>query len=640
MNEANSQCGNCTTSVAPHAMEQIRDLLLCPTCAQFLRAAVEKRARREKVDVPPLLEDIVATYAQKVRDQGQEAKAAAAEKAAEYREWRDQREKQRIETISAARPAFEEQYEELVAHYDTEPDPPEPEPKPKAKPEPKPKAKPKVRGQVKQELARRVLCRRHLLPFVRRNVPGYEAGWVHKDLCRRLERFSQQVTARQSPRLMLFLPPRSGKSEVASKNFPAWHLGNNPSHDIIASSYSASLANDFSKRTRALVRDQDYADIFPGVTIDSENQNAEGWSTNKGGYYVPAGVEGPITGKGAHCLILDDLVKNREEAESKTRREAVFDWYTSTAYTRLAPGGGILLIITRWHTDDIAGRLLQEAEEGGEQWEVVSYPAIAVEDEEFRDKGEPLHPERYDLEALDRIKKAIGRRDWQALYQQDPVGEEGDYFTASDLRYYRPSDRPPLEDLTVYSAWDLAIGKQAHNDHTVGVVFGVDRSKNLWMLDEYRGKWGSLEIVDKLFEMYEKWEPSVTGIERTHVEQSIGPFLTEQKRQRGLFAFRIEPMKHGNRDKVARASAFRGLVEMNRVYLPSLSPWTDDYVVELLKFPNGKEDDRVDASAYLGQMISMFHTRPVPPKKRRPSWRDQLDKYVNAEGAGASHMSS
>lgn len=302
-------------------------------------------------------------------------------------------------------------------------------------------------------------------------------------------------------------------------------------------------------------------------------------------YLLPSGISL------RNCLILDDLVKNREEAESATRRQAVIDWYTSTAYTRLAPGGGILLILTRWHEADIAGHLLAEAEEGGEQWEVVSYPAIAVEDEPFRRKGEALHPERYDLKALGRIKRAIGRRDWQALYQQDPIGEEGDYFSGADLRYYSPMERPPLEEMTIYSAWDLAIGKNQQNDFTAGVVFGIDRQKNLWMLDLYHGKWGSLEIVDKLFEMYLKWEPQITGIERTHVEQAIGPFLTEQKRQRNLFAFRIEPLKHGNRDKVARAAAIRGLIEMNRVYLPKLAPWTDDVVNEILKFPNGKHDD-------------------------------------------------
>mgnify|MGYP001421433207 CR=1 FL=1 len=152
------------------------------------------------------------------------------------------------------------------------------------------------------------------------------------------------------------------------------------------------------------------------------------------------GVGGGITGKGAHILLIDDPVKNREDAESENNREATWDWYTSTAYTRLSPGGGILVILTRWHDDDLAGKLLMASENGADDWEVVKYPAIAEEDEEFRKQGEPLHPERYNTESLEMIQKAIGPRDWTALYQQNPVSDEGDYFTRDMVRYYEPDE--------------------------------------------------------------------------------------------------------------------------------------------------------------------------------------------------------
>ena len=490
------------------------------------------------------------------------------------------------------------------------------------------------------ELARRALAKKHLLPFVKYMEHDYEAGWVHKDICRRLERFSKQVANRESPRLMLFMPPRHGKSTLASQNFPAWHLGHHPEHDIITASYSASLAMDFSKMVRDKAASPKYRNIFPGKGLDPDNKNAEGWKTKHGGVYVPAGVGGPMTGRGAHILVIDDPVKNREEAESETTRNTIKNWYTSTAYTRLAPGGGVLVILTRWHEDDLAGWLLSQADQGADQWEVVRYPAIAEQDEEHRKTGEALHPARYPLPALQQIKKAVGRRDWRALYQQDPIGEEGDYFSAKDLKFYTRDERPPLDELAIYAAWDLAIGTKEHNDFSVGLVAGIDRQLNLWLLDAYRGRWTSLEIVENLFACYDRWRPAITGIERTHVEQAIGPLLTEQKRAQRKLAFRIEPLKPGRRDKRSRAAPIRGLMEMGRVYLPREKEWADDLVDELLKFPNGKHDDQVDAIAWLGQMIEMYNPRPLVAAPKPKSWKDKLSKYVTNSGDGRSYMAS
>ena len=293
---------------------------------------------------------------------------------------------------------------------------------------------------ARQELAKRILSRKHMLPFVERFDPNYQAGWVHKDICQRLEKFSDDVANRESPRLMLFMPPRHGKSTLASVAFPAWHLGRNPEHEFISCSYSGSLAMSFSRKVRHQLREPNYKNIFNGAVLDPTSQSVESWLTTKGGGYVAAGVGGGITGKGAHVLVIDDPVKNREDAESEYNRDSVWDWYTSTAYTRLAPGGGILVILTRWHDDDLAGRLLQAAAEGADEWEVVRYPALAEEDEVFRKEGDALHPERYNIESLDKIRRAIGPRDWSALYQQNPVADEGDYFTREMVQYYDEAD--------------------------------------------------------------------------------------------------------------------------------------------------------------------------------------------------------
>ena len=318
-----------------------------------------------------------------------------------------------------------------------------------------------------RELARRILAQRSLCMFTLRFQASYQAGWVHQDICKRLEKFSHDVIARKSPRLMLFMPPRHGKSTIVSKNFPAWHLGHRPEHEIIITSYAASLATKFSKQVRELVRNPAYEAVFK-TRIDPENQGAEMWMTTKGGGLLAAGVGGPLTGNGAHILVIDDPVKNREEAESMTSRQSVKDWYTSTAYTRLAPGGGVLICQTRWHDDDLSGWLLEEAKNGGDEFEVVVYPAIATQDEyqlpngkvvtfpmagakKLRARGEALHSDRYDVKALKQIERAVGPRDWAALYQQTPVPDTGNYFDKGYFRFYEGAAPGPLN---IYAAWD------------------------------------------------------------------------------------------------------------------------------------------------------------------------------------------
>lgn len=609
-------CSWCRLDLPDYMMREQDDLLLCPKCNSNFELLLSKARKKEPYDAPDVIATTIARIAGEESAKAKEQRAQALARAAEAKREAEER----AERIKAEQEAFERQHQEAIKQQEKERT---------------------ARELARKELARRALASKHLLPFVKYHMPTYQAGWVHKDICRRLERFSEQVARGESPRLMLAMPPRHGKSQLASQSFPGWHLGRYPTHDIITASYSAALATDFSKKVRALVKSPGYQAIFPGSQIDPDNQNAEGWSMNKGGMYVPAGVGGPMTGRGAHILIIDDPVKNREEAESDTQRQSIKDWYTSTAYTRLAPGGGVLVIQTRWHEDDLSGWLLSEMEDGnGDDWEVIKYPAIAIEDELYRSMGDALHPDRYPLSALQRIKNAVGRRDWQALYQQDPIGEEGDFFQGRDFQYYRPDDLPALGDMTVYAAWDLAIGTKEHNDFTVGVVFGIDRALNLWMLDLYRGRWGSLEIVDKLFECYDKWEPAITGIERTHVEQAIGPLISEQKRRRNKYGMRIEPLKPGRRDKVARAQPIRGLIELRRVYFPALAPWKDDFVSELLKFPNGKHDDCVDGIAWIGQMVEMFNPRPMPRSKPKKSWRDNLKKFVTSGPGTTSHMAS
>lgn len=490
-----------------------------------------------------------------------------------------------------------------------------------------------VEQKARQELAFRILARKRLLPFVERFNPDYLPGWVHKDICRRLEQFSRDVAAQKSPRLMLFMPPRHGKSTLASVAFPAWHLGNNPEHEFISCSYSGALAMGFSRKVRQVLREPTYKTIFK-TRLDPDSQSAEAWLTTSGGGYVAAGVGGGITGKGAHVLVIDDPVKNREDAESQNNRDLNWDWYTSTAYTRLAPGGGVLVILTRWHDDDLAGRLLKAGVEGGDEWEVVRYPAIAEEDEEFRKTGEALHPERYNVEALRRIEKAVGPRDWSALYQQNPVADDGQYFTRSMIKYFDPSEAD-LDSMRYYCAWDLAIGKSDRNDYSVGVVVGINEADEMFVMDAVRGRWDGFELVERILDLYEQWKPSIIGIEKGHIEMALGPFLEKRVRERGLYEAYFKDLKTGRRDKEARARAIQGRMQQGMVYFPREATFTGPLIAELLRFPNGVHDDQVDALAWIGLMMTEFSTfRPVVVHE--PSWRDRLEAIAR----GLRHKSA
>lgn len=487
-----------------------------------------------------------------------------------------------------------------------------------------------VSEKATQELARRELSRRHLIPFVRRFIPNYEAGWVHEEIAARLEEFSEAVANKESPRLMIFMPPRHGKSELASRNFPAWHLGHHPDHEVIMTSYSASLALKFSRKVRTLLREPGYAQLFPNCQLDPATQALEAWQTTAGGGLMAAGVSGPLTGNGMHVGIIDDPVKNREEAESDNVRQSAKDWYTSTFYTRLAPGGGVLVILTRWHHDDLAGWLLEEQKEGGDKWDVVVFPAIAVEDERYRLAGDPLHPARYPIEALRKIQRAVGPRDWQALYQQNPTNDDGDFFKAEQFVGGTFEERPPLHEMTILSGWDLAIGQRQQNDWTVGIVAGLDCHNRIWVLDVYRGRWDGIEICEKIIESWLLWNYTHFGWEDGQISKALLPVLDAVIAEGNHWAFPYNPdlsqLKTGKSDKLARANVIQGRMRQGLCRFPLHEHWFSAFRAELLAFPSGKHDDQVDAFAWVGHLA----TRAVAPgptkEKKKDGWLQKLLK--------------
>lgn len=420
----------------------------------------------------------------------------------------------------------------------------------------------------------------------------------------------------EQDRLMIFVPPRHGKSVLTSENFAAWYLGRNPDHYVIAATYAQELADDFGRKVRNQIADPAFQAIFPGVTLKNDSTAAKRFhisgnpgdlfSTGQNGAYFAVGVGGPLTGRGAHLLLIDDPVKNREEADSETIRKKIKDWYTSTAYTRLMPGGKVVVIQTRWHEDDLSGWLLSEhAHEG---WRVISLPAIS-------DKGEPLWPDQYDLKALERIKLAVGPRDWSALYQQRPAPEEGDYFKSDWLKTV--TQLPPRGSLRVYGASDYAV-TSAGGDYTVHVVVGLDPEGRMYLLDMWRGQTASDQWVEAFCDLAEKWKPIGWAEETGQIKSGVGPFLQKRMMERKTYVAREAFPTRG--DKAVRAQSIRGRMAMNGLYMLADAPWRADLHSEMMSFPVGVHDDQVDALGLVGQLLDRMQSgKPLAPPVNKPA---------------------
>ncbi len=466
-----------------------------------------------------------------------------------------------------------------------------------------------------QEAARELLSRRraraNLIDFSCYTKPDFLVGEHHRKIADALE----SVERGECDRLMIFAPPRHTKSELASRRFPAWYLGNHPDRQLICATYSGDFALDFGRDVRGIVQSEEYKALFPHVGLAEDSRAANRWHTTQGGVSVYVGVGGPITGRGAHIALIDDPFKNREEADSEVRRETVWRWYTSTLRTRLMPGGAIVLILTRWHDDDLAGRLLATQ---GDQWRVVELQAIA---NEGRSNEKPLWPEWYDLPELKRIKADIGPRDWSALYQQRPQPETGTYFQREWWRYY---DTKPAQ-LNIYICSDYAV-TDGGGDWTEHGVFGIDPDGNIYALDWWSGQTSADVWIESLLDLVKQYKPLAVFGETGVIRKSVEPYLIRRARERDVYA-RIEWITRTG-DKAAMARGFQARASMGKVYFPKNKVWAEELQSQLLAFPAGRNDDKVDACALLGMAIDMAHPAiAAKPKstKKRDSWDDAFN---------------
>ena len=512
------------------------------------------------------------------------------------------------------------------------------------------------------EMTARILARRRLLSFIKRFKPKYDAGWVHEDICRRLERFMRDVEDGKSPRMLLMCPPRMGKSEIGSRHFVPFVLGHHPDWEIIAASHTGSLSMSFSRYIRDLLRDPSYTAVFPTAQLDPASQSVENWNLTSGGGYLAAGLGGAITGRGASILLLDDLVKDIEAADSQNQRDNSWEWYISTAYTRLAPGGGVLGIMTSWHEDDFAGRIQAAmAAKDGDTFEVVKYPAINDVGDEYiladdsiaqvmpgdpvpdgarmtRPHNSAVHPQRYDLDAMLRIKRnfygAGQQRMWASLYQQNPAPDDGSFFTKPMFRYF--ASMPQLRKMNVYQAWDFAITEKQQSDYTVGVTLAQDENDNMYVIDVHRTKLGDgEELMERVVAYAQQWKPLMIGVEDGQIWKALESTFKKVCGVRGYYPS-YEVLKPFT-DKMVRAQPLRGRMQAGKMWFNEASPWIGELRSELLRFPAGKHDDQVDALSWVVRLaIGKNAPRMAAPVKLK-GWRDKLSGASAGQG-GESHM--
>jgi len=461
-----------------------------------------------------------------------------------------------------------------------------------------------------------------------------------------LDKALQDVSEGKIKRLIVAMPPRHGKSERVSKKFPAWHVGRNPNDEIILASYSIDLSRGFSRIARDTLTQ--HQNVF-GVRVDPQNQSAESWGIEgyRGGV-TAAGVGGPITGRGAKIAIVDDPVKNSEEANSEVMREKIWEWYQSTLYTRLTPDGRIIIVMTRWHEDDLVGRLLKkeadEIAEGthkGDRWTVINFPAIAEEGDYLgRQPGEPLWPEfGFDLQRLSKIRQDVGSYVFNALYQQRPSAAEGTIFKREYFRYFSEQTignqqyfvlhgdverRYRKESLWCFQTVDTANSTKTINDYFVVSTWYVTPEHDLLLYDVYRTHIEGPDQKPLMREMRGRYRPRFQAVEN----KTFGTNLIQEMRREGMTVRAVNV----DTDKVTRSLVIAARYEVGMVYHREGAPWLTDYEDELLSFPRGKNDDQVDTASMAGEIVHALPPVEREDKHRTPAHR--FDEDIDEDSAG------
>ena len=422
--------------------------------------------------------------------------------------------------------------------------------------------------------------RSSFITFVKKVWPEFIAGEHHKIIAKKFE----DISRGKIKRLIVNMPPRHTKSEFASHLFPAWMMGRNPKLKIIQTTHTAELSYNFGRKVRNLFEQDEFKDVFSDVTLSQDSKAAGRFNTNKGGEYFAAGVGGAITGRGADLLIIDDP-HSEQDALSTTAMDNAYEWYTSGPRQRLQPGGAIVVVMTRWSTKDLTGKLMNaQSDSKADQWEVIEFPAG------LNDK--PMWPQFWNLDELEGVKASLSEQKWQAQWQQKPVSEEGSSIKREWWKMWPKDDIPPL--MHVIQSYDTAFSKKETADFSAITTWGVFKPvehgpPHIILLKARKGRWDFPELKEIALEEYKYWEPETILIEA----KASGMPLTQELRQVGIPVVTYTPSK-GN-DKHVRVNSVAPLFEAGQVWCTD-DRWAEEVIEECAAFPYGDHDDLVDST--------------------------------------------
>lgn len=431
-----------------------------------------------------------------------------------------------------------------------------------------------------------------LIAFCKHMQPDYKVGKHHRILADMLMSIEQG----NKDRICVNIPPRHGKSQLVSIMFPAWFLGRNPNKKVMMVSHTTDLAVDFGRKVRNLISTEQYKEVFPNVSLAIDSKSAGRWNTNFGGEYYACGIGSALAGRGADLLLVDDPHSEQDVINGNFEVfEKAYEWFTFGARTRLMPGGRVAIIQTRWHMDDLTGRVVRDMAQNdkADQYEVVEFPAILEVEKKNKTVKKPLWPEFFDMEALERTKASMPVFQWNAQYQQQPTAEEAALIKREWWQTWGGEEPPPCEYIIM--SLDAAAEKHNRADYTALTTWGVFLNEdtdayNIILLNSIKDRFEFPELKNLAMEEYQDWEPDAFIVEK----KSAGTALYQEMRRMGLPVQEYTPHR-GTGDKLARLNSVSDIVASGIVWVPT-TRWAEEVVEEIAGFPFASHDDLVDST--------------------------------------------